>query len=310
MAAQRPRRPSPGTNPSSSGQRGRPRFDAQSDRGTPARRRGADGPSAREGLQVPGGAREPIGRDRASRTSGAPPRPGATAAPPPPRPDLPTGERPQLPGGVLKEIERLLGKTAKSRDVALALSIGSAAIDEQRVDVALEVLSWAKYEAPKLAPIREAYGVALYLDEQFAESLTELQAYRRLTGRSDQNHLVADSLRALGRDTDKIATLAEELVADERAPEDRRAEAVIVWAAALADSGELGAARAVVRRFLERARSRDAEHDLRVRILAADLAERAGDVTELARQLELVVAVDPGFLDAADRLAEVRDETD
>ena len=264
----------------------------------------ADGPG--DGLQVPGGAREPIGRDRAAKGAAPPrrPRPESVA---PPRPNLPDDEEPQLPKRIRREIERLLGRGAKARDVALALSIGSAAIDEERIDVALEVLAWAKYEAPKLSSVREAYGVALYHDEQFAAALTELQAYRRLTGRNDQNHVIADSLRALGRDVDKVAEAAEELVADAQAPEDRRAEAVIVWAAALADGGDVGAGRAVLRRFLERPRSSDAEHDLRVRILAADLAERAGDDTELERQLELIVAVDPGFLDADERLAALRD---
>lgn len=266
-----------------------------------------DDNQGQSGLQVPGGAREPIGRDRASRPSNAPPRKPRNTQAVPTRPAFPEDEEPQIPRAVSKEIERVLGRGAKSRDIALALSIGSAAIDEERIDVALEVLSWAKYEAPKLAAIREAYGVALYLDENFAAALTELQAYRRLTGRNDQNHLIADSLRAIGRGTDMVAATAEELVADAQAPEDRRAEAVIVWAASLADAGNVRAARGVVRRFLERPRSGDAEHDLRVRILAADLAERAGDDAEVSRQLEHIVAVDPSFMDAAERLDALTD---
>lgn len=196
----------------------------------------------------------------------------------------------------------MLGKGRRADDVALALSIGSAAIDEDRSDVALEVLGWAKHEAPRVAAVREAYGVALYLDERFGAALTELQAYRRLTGRNDQNHLVADCLRALGRDLDLVAEAAETLLADAQAPEDRRAEAALVWAGALADDGDVGAARSVLRRFLERRRGGDAEHDLRVRYLAADLAERDHDRDELRRQLESIVAVDPGFLDAKERL--------
>lgn len=274
----------------------------------PPKRGGPRRGEQRDGLHVPGGAKEPIGLDRAARSSGAPPRVARKDAQAPPRPNFPEGEEPQIARGIVKEIERTLGRGSKAKDIALALSIGSAAIDEGRVDVALEVLAWAKYEAPKVAPIREAYGVALYLDENFAAALTELQAYRRLTGRNDQNHLIADSLRAVGRGSDMVAAAAEELVGDAQAPEDRRAEAVIVWAAALADGGDVRAARGVLRRFLERARSSDAEHDLRVRILAADLAERADDDEELARQLELIVAVDPSFLDAAERLEALRDD--
>jgi hypothetical protein len=82
--------------------------------------------------------------------------------------------------------------------------------------VALEALAWAKHQAPRVAPVREAYGVACYLDGDWAKALTELQAYRRMTGRNDQNHLIADSLRGLGRDPSKVAEPVEELLADDR----------------------------------------------------------------------------------------------
>lgn len=285
-----------------SGARGR---GGAGSRGRTPEREGGSRPGP-PGLHVPSAGNEPIGRDRARRRADAPPR-GTRDTSAPPRPPLPSDEEPDLPRGVVRQIERTLGAGPRARDVTLALSIGAAAIDEQRPDVAVEVLAWAKHEAPKVAPIREAYGIALYHREQYANALTELQAYRRLTGQVDQNHVIADCFRALGRDLDHIADAAETLVGDEQAPEDRRAEAVIVWAAALADAGNVGAGRAVLRRFLERPRSGDAEHDLRVRYLAADLAEAAGDHEELVRQLGSIVAVDPAFLDAQERLEGARE---
>jgi tetratricopeptide (TPR) repeat protein len=252
------------------------------------------------GLDVPKGASAPVGLERARRREGAPPR---TARPKvaPPRPDLPTDEEPQLPRAIRKEIDRVIGSNARGRDVALALSIGSAAIDEGYLDVATEMLTWAKDEAPRIAAVREAYGVALYLTEDFAGALSELQAYRRLTGKVDQNHLVADCLRALGRELDRVVDAAQELVADPSAPADRRAEAAIVWAGALADAGDLGAGRAVIRRVLRDAG--DAEHDLRARYVAADLAARDGDTDEARAQFELISSADPDYLDVAERLA-------
>ena len=280
------------------------------DRRKPAERRTPPDRSVPSKLDVPTGAREPIGRDRAAKRRDAPPRAKRPDADTdgPPRPALPTDEQPDIPKGVRKEIERVLGpRGSKAKDVCLALSVGSAAIEQDRPDVAVEVLGWAKHQAPRIATIREAYGVALYLQERFAAALTELQAYRRFTDRVDQNHLIADCLRALGRDLDQIAEAAEALVQDTQAPEDRRAEAAIVWAAAVADAGDLPAGRSIVRRFLERQRSGDAEHDLRARYLAADLAERDGDDDELIRQLESIVAVDNGFLDADERLDGARE---
>jgi tetratricopeptide (TPR) repeat protein len=271
---------------------GRPSGAGRSGRGTP--------PSdARSG---PGAAAEPIGRDRARTRSDAPPRRGRERQAPR-RPDLPSDEAPQLPRGVEREIRRTLGAGPRADDVALALSIGSAAIDDGRVDVALETLAWAKHQAGRIATIREAYGVALYLDEDYGAALTELQAYRRMTGRVDQNHLIADCLRALDRDVDQVAAAAEASVQDLSVPEDRRAEAVIVWASALADAGDVASARAILRRFLGRQRSGDADHDVRVRYVAAELAERDGDRDEALAQLRSIAAVAPDAFDVRERLA-------
>lgn len=259
-----------------------------------------------DGPERIGAAREPIGRDRARSRDDAPPRP-PRREPAAPRPDLPTDEEPQLPRGVIKELERALGRGPRADDVALALSIGSAAIDDERPDVALEVLAWAKGEAPRIATIREAYGVALYHAERYADAATELQAYRRLTGRSDQNHVLADCLRALGRDVDRIAETAGELVRDTDAPADRRAEAAVVWAAALADAGDLDGGRAVLRRFIDRNDLGNEEHELRAFYLLGDLAARDGDEREAHRWFTRVHDSEPELYDVAERLAELGD---
>lgn len=221
----------------------------------------------------------------------------------PRRPDLPTDEQPHLPRPARKEIERVLGKGPRADDVALALSVGSDAIDLGRIDVALEALTWAKHEASRVAAVREALGVARYLDEDFAGALTELQAYRRMTGRTDQNHLIADCLRGLGRDVERIAAPVEEVLTDERAAADRQAEAVIVWAAALADDGQLAAARALVRRHLQGATGpgSDAAAASRLRLLvfAADLAERDGDPQAARSYRAEVGRADPELLEEA-----------
>ena len=57
----------------------------------------------------------------------------------------------------------------------------------------------AKRLAPRSAAVREVLGLALYGQERWQEALTELKAYKRMTGRADQNHLIADCLRGLGR---------------------------------------------------------------------------------------------------------------
>jgi hypothetical protein len=204
---------------------------------------------------------------------------------------------------VVKDIERALGKGRRSEEVALALSVGSQAIDELAVDLALEYLAWAKDQAPRVAPIREAYGVARYLAEDFAGALTELQAYVRISGRNDQNHVIADCHRALGRDLDRIEEVARPLLDDDRAPSDRRAEAAIVLAAALGDAGRAEDGLDVLGRILAERRDRDHDHHLRVRSLLADLAVQAGEPETARRQLEVLLASDGGGdFDAQERL--------
>ncbi|MEX0834486.1 MAG: hypothetical protein WD010_00225, partial [Nitriliruptor sp.] len=204
---------------------------------------------------------------------------------------------------VKKDLERTLGPGRRTDEVALALSVGSQAIDEGAVDLALEYLVWAKDQAPRVAAIREAYGVARYLAEDFAGALTELQAYVRISGRNDQNHVIADCHRALGRGLDRIEEPARSLLDDDRAPADRRAEAAIVLAAALGDAGRAEHGLEVLRPILTERRDRDADHHLRVRSLVADLSLRIGDRDQARRQLEVLLAADDdGTFEAQDRL--------
>ena len=59
--------------------------------------------------------------------------------------------------------------------------------------------------------MREVLGLALYGEERWQEALTELKAYRRMSGRADQNHIIADCLRALGRPAEAVPLAEEEL---------------------------------------------------------------------------------------------------
>jgi hypothetical protein len=258
---------------------------------------------------TPGGARgKPVGADRARKRQDAPPRRQAPREEAVRRPDLPEDERPHLPKPVRRDLERTLGPGRRADEVALALSIGSAAIDEAHVDVALEHLAWAKDQAPRVGAIREAYGIARYLDEDFAGALTELQAYARISGRNDQHHVIADCQRALGRDLDRIAEAARTLLDDDRAPADRRAEAAIVLAAALGDAGRPEEGLEVLRPMLAARRERDQDHHLRLRSLVADLAVAAGQPEVARRQLEVLLAGDEdGRFDAQERLDDLGD---
>lgn len=291
--------------PSRSGTGGPSRGGAERG-GTEQRGARHTGPSVPEGAQG-----KPVGADRARKRPDAPPRRprGAPQETRPPRPDLPVDDEPILPKAIRREIDRTLGPGRRAREVALALSVGSQAIDEGYVDVALPTLAWAKDQAPRVPAIREAYGVARYLAEDFAGALTELQAYARMTGRTDHHPVIADCLRATGRDLERVEATIRQALDDPQASEVVRVEATIVLAGAMADAGQLDEARRAVEEVLAERRGADEEHHLRARSLAADLAQQAQDVAVARRHLEVLLASEAAeALEVRSRLAALPDD--
>jgi tetratricopeptide (TPR) repeat protein len=159
----------------------------------------------------------------------------------------------------------------------------------------------AKALAPRSAAVREVLGLASYGLGRWQDALTELKAYKRISGRPDQNHLIADSLRGLGRPQEAVP-LAEEAIRAKGVPNEAKAEAVIVAASALADQGRFAEALA----FLSRAKTRaDVAEDYTLRLwyVKGDILERAGRRSEAADEFRRVVRHDPAAFDAAERLA-------
>ena len=160
----------------------------------------------------------------------------------------------------------------------------------------------AKRLAARSPTVREVLGMALYRTGRYAEALSELQSYRRMTGRQDQNHLIADALRAVGR-PERVVPLVEEALRA-KIPNDAKAEAAIVAASALADLGRYEEALA----FLRRARTNEdvgREYVLRLWYVAGDILSRAGRRREAAEEFRKITRHDPGAFDAAERLAKL-----
>jgi hypothetical protein len=67
----------------------------------------------------------------------------------------------------------------------------------------------ARRLAARVGVVREATGIAAYQTGRWAETLAELRAARRLTGRDDYLPLMADSERALGRPDRALALIRE-----------------------------------------------------------------------------------------------------
>lgn len=215
----------------------------------------------------------------------------------PPRPDL-GDERPRLPRDVYRDL-RSAAREGSIEDVAAAYGQAGVALDEGRPADAERLLRWAKSQASRSPVIREGLGVALYLQEKYDEARAELQTYRRLSGSADQNHLLADCVRAQGR-ADKVEEYVAEMLAaqvDAR----RVAEGVMVLAGSRADRGDVDGALAA----LARAPLADIEVDLthvRVWYLAAGLHGRRGEHDRERELLQQVAAAQPDYLDVQERL--------
>jgi tetratricopeptide (TPR) repeat protein len=193
-----------------------------------------------------------------------------------------------------------MARPGQGERAAKAFELAADLLQRGRDKPALAAAEEAKALAPRSGPVREVLGIALYRNERFRDALRELQAYRRMTGRLDQNHLIADSYRALGS-PEKAVGPAQEAIRS-TASDDVRSEAAVVGASALADLGRYTEALALLRTY--KARERGVRPpDLRRWYATGDVLERAGRPAEAAEEFRRVVRYEAGAFDAAERLA-------
>ncbi|MGI8616200.1 MAG: tetratricopeptide repeat protein [Actinomycetota bacterium] len=207
-----------------------------------------------------------------------------------------------LPRAIQEEIRRT-APPGKERDAMSRLARAIELLDRDDPKAAAAEAEKAKALVPRSGAVREVLGLAMYGLGRWQEALTELKAYKRISGRADQNHLIADSLRGLGRPAEAVP-LAEEVLRVKGVPDEAKAEAVIVAASALADQGRFAEALA----FLGRAKTREdvaAEYTLRLWYVKGDVLERAGRPEEAAQEFRRIMRHDAGAFDVAERLAAI-----
>jgi tetratricopeptide (TPR) repeat protein len=205
-----------------------------------------------------------------------------------------------LPRDVVHELNRT-ARPGKAHQATARLERAVELLERGDARGAAAEAQKAKEFASRSAAVREVLGMALYGQRRWREALSELQAYRRISGRADQNHLIADAERALGR-PERAVPLAEEALAARGVPIDAKAEAVIVAASALADMGRYDQALGLLRRVKTRDEVARPEV-IRVWYVLADILEKAGRADEAAREFRKILRHDPGAYDVAERLA-------
>jgi tetratricopeptide (TPR) repeat protein len=207
-----------------------------------------------------------------------------------------------LPAEVVAEL-RHTARAGKAEAATARLERAVQLLEREDARGAAAEAQKAKELAPRSAAVREVLGLAFYRLERFREALTEMQAYRRMSGRADQNHIIADCLRAIGR-PDRAVPLADEALAARGVPLAAKTEAVIVAASALADQGKYEQALGLLRRV----RTRDAvagPEVLRVWYVTGDILARAGRRQEAERAFRKILRHDAAAYDVAERVAQL-----
>ena len=136
-------------------------------------------------------------------------------------------------------LRRALGDVRGERS-ARRLERAAQAFRDERFDDARRLLLPLAKAAPGIAEVRELCGLTLYRLGRFKAALAELEAFRDVSGSTEQHPVLADCHRALGRWAD-VQALWRELGAVSPSAE-LVTEGLIVTAGAKADRGELPAA--------------------------------------------------------------------
>jgi tetratricopeptide (TPR) repeat protein len=156
-------------------------------------------------------------------------------------------------------------------------------------------------EAPAVAGVRELAGLAAYRSGRWREAARHLQAARELSDSTGLLPILMDCQRALHKPK-KVAELWADLRHSSPEP-DVLAEGRIVAAAALADTGDLNGAIAMLATAGATKTLRNpSDRHVRQWYLLGDLYERAGDVPRAREYFERVHRADPQAYDVEARL--------
>lgn len=207
-----------------------------------------------------------------------------------------------LPRDIEEDVRRTARPTQQD-DVLSRIARAIELLERDDAHGAVPEAEKAKAMAPRSSAVREVLGMAYYGVGRWHDALTELKAYKRMTGHSDQNHLIADCLRGLGRPEEAVP-LADEALRDRSAPNEAKAEVVIVAASALADQGRYPEALSL----LARAKTREdvaEDYTLRLWYARGDILAKAGRNEEAAVEFRKIMRHDAAAFDAAERLAEL-----
>lgn len=263
---------------------------------TPRPERSRSDRGQRGGSGARGGPRRD--RDRSSERSGRG-RDDRTDRPVP----VAVGETPSsydpvhLSDDAVREL-RSTARPGKGDILVKVFAEAAAAFVADDLEEAERLAQQAKHIALRSTSARELLGLVLHRAGKWQEAAKELSTFRRISGSTAQNPVLADVYRALGK-PERALELCDEI--DPSIEEEEIVfEGAIVAAGALTDLGRLEDA-------VARLEALDLDppiaqmHHLRAWYALGDLLERKGRFTQAREYFEAVAAVDPDLADAGTR---------
>lgn len=214
----------------------------------------------------------------------------------------PKHEPVHLPDDVVKELQTT-ARPGKGDILVKVFADAAAAFAAGDYGEAAQLADQAKHIALRAVSVRELLGLAYYHQGRWQEAARELSTFRRISGTTEQNPVLADAYRAMGK-PDRAIELIDEI---ERStvPDSVYYEGAIVAAGALADSNRLDDAIARLEALDLRPQVAEAHH-LRAWYMLGDLLARNGRFTQAREWFEAVAAADPDLTDAPERAAKLR----
>ncbi len=208
----------------------------------------------------------------------------------------------RLPDEVVAEL-RATARPGKAEILIKVFAEAATAFAQEDFGEAITLGEQAKHIALRAAAVRELLGLAYYRVEKWQEAARELAAFRRISGSTDQNPVIADCYRAQ-RKPDKALEICDEIDAGKASPEVHY-EGAIVAAGALADLRRIDDAIARLESLELNPATAEAYH-LRAWYALADLLERRGRFTQALSYFDAVAGADFDLTDAAERAARLR----
>jgi len=174
------------------------------------------------------------------------------------------------------------------------------AYEAERFTEALRLAKQVLTAAPGVPVLDEVAGLAAYRLGRWREAAQHLERYRETTGEVDLVPVLMDCMRALRR-TARVGELWHELRRASPGAE-VLAEARIVSAGALADTGDLSGAIGLLSAAAAKPLRNPSERHLRQWYALGDLYDRAGDVPRARELFTRVARSDPDAFDVRSRL--------